>query len=671
MESFKKFIIKNFEQFFVLIILAGTVGINSIIDQKLAFLNFYFLPIVVSGYYLGTRKSVIGALLSSLAVIYFCIRSPENFQMNHSNMNLFLHLTVWSSFLLLVAAVVGKQQEKLIYSLNSLESLNSSLQGKQSEINVANQALLEYSSNLENMVKVRTEELEKSKQTLESLKSKVESTLYSTMDASVARLIIEGRIRSDKKSVSVLFADLKSFTTYSEDRSPELVVKDLNRFLSEMEPIIEAYHGHLDKFLGDGLMCEFGAPFDYENYRLLAVLTGLKMQQRMNELLLPWKMRIGVASGPAIIGLIGAKRQSYTSIGDVVNVASRLESQCPAGEFLIDKVTYEGCRQFIEAQPFHLDQGHDSDEQKFIRIEQIELELERSIDNQQMALLYAEKSELEANVGDLGAALASIQNAIKLNTHHQDYRLRMADLVLAQQNEQNLKLKGRRKTVKAYKVLRIKNAFSNYEKIPETLLNQYRAVVESIKIPSDLTLRVEAIDGTIGHSQSVALLAYAIATKMNLFDSEIDEILVAAFAADLGKVIVPHHLLNRNGALTPTELDEVRKHPMESVRILKSLGYDSPSLLKMVQASHERMDGSGYPEGLRGDQISLGARIIAVADTYDAMTSWRPYREKLEKEPSIDLIMTLAEKGQLDSAVVQALVDIVQSPITVGDKNVA
>jgi HD-GYP domain-containing protein (c-di-GMP phosphodiesterase class II)/class 3 adenylate cyclase len=660
MEKVKRYVLKNFEQFFVLIILAVTATIYHFIDQKLAFLNFYFLPIVLSGVYLGTRKSVIGALFSTLMVLFYVIDSPAKFYGDRSAIELYLHLTIWASFLLLVAAVVGKQHEKLASSLDSMGKLNLSLQNKQEEINVANQSLKDYSTNLEEMVKIRTEELQKSKQTLESLKSKVEATLYSTMDSSVARLIIEGRIRSDKRKVSILFADLNGFTSYAEERSPELVVKDLNRYLSEMEPIIDAYHGHLDKFLGDGLMCEFGAPFDYENYRLLSVLTGLKMQEKMKELQLPWRMRIGVASGAAITGLIGARRQSYTSIGDVVNVASRLESNCPVGEFLIDEYTYEGCKRFIDVHVYHLEGNTEADDLARTSLAQITNSLNETKDDSVMAVIYEQKSKLETSLGELDLAFDSIEKAVNLQPQNPSYRLAMADLVIARQTENKLKLKGRKKTVKAYKVVGIKNTLMDYEKIPEQLMNKFLPALSGITIPSDLTLRVEAVDGTIGHSKAVALLSYAIATKMNMYDKDKVEILTAAFAADLGKVIIPHHLLNRHGTLSSSEMEEVCKHPLESVRILRGLGYESLSLLEMVRHCHERMDGSGYPDNLTGDRIPLGSRIIAVADVYDALTSWRPYREKWDREASLDELTQMAKQGLLDKEVVQTLIDLIE-----------
>jgi class 3 adenylate cyclase len=182
------------------------------------------------------------------------------------------------------------------------------------------------------------------------MKTKVEDTLYATMDASVANLIIEGRLRTEKRNVAVMFSDLSGFTTYSEERPPELVIRDLNRYLAEIEPIILAYRGHIDKYMGDGTMCEFGAPLDSEAYRIQAVLAAIKVQERVAAGDYPWTMRIGIASGLAITGLIGSRRQTYTAIGDVVNLASRLEKLAAPGRILIDRYTYEDVARFIDAE---------------------------------------------------------------------------------------------------------------------------------------------------------------------------------------------------------------------------------------------------------------------------------------------------------------------------------
>src|SRR4030095_7625468 len=217
-------------------------------------------------------------------------------------------------------------------------------------LTTANQTLKDYGDNLETRVRDRTEELEESKRAVEAMKTKVEDTLYATMDSAVANLIIEGRLRTEKRNVAVMFSDLSGFTNYSEERPPELVIRDLNRYLADIEPIIMAYRGHIDKYMGDGTMCEFGAPLDSEAYRIQAVLAAIKLQERVAAGDYPWTMRLGIAAGLPTPGLIGAKRQTYPAIGDVVNLASRLEKLAAPGRILIDRYTYEDVARFVEAE---------------------------------------------------------------------------------------------------------------------------------------------------------------------------------------------------------------------------------------------------------------------------------------------------------------------------------
>ena len=138
-------------------------------------------------------------------------------------------------------------------SSENLVALNRSLQSQQDEVTKANITLKERSS-----------ELEQAKRAVEALKTKVEEALYSTMDPSVVNLLIEGRLRNEKRNLSVFFSDLVGFSTYSEEKPPEVVIKDLNRYIGDMEPILINFRGHIDKYMGDGIMCEFGAPLEYE-----------------------------------------------------------------------------------------------------------------------------------------------------------------------------------------------------------------------------------------------------------------------------------------------------------------------------------------------------------------------------------------------------------------------
>ena len=210
----------------------------------------------------------------------------------------------------------------------------------------------------------------------------------------------------------------------------------------------------------------------------------------------------------------------------------------------------------------------------------------------------------------------------------------------------------------AYEITGLKDILSDHNKIPEPFLEKYGYAKDLITIPEDVIMPVEALDGCIGHSKVVALLSYAVASELRVSEKEKEEILQAGFVADIGKEIISHHLLNRMGSLSDTEVVEIKKHPIEGPYILKKLGYHSESMLDMVRFSHENFDGSGYPDGLKGEDIPLGSRIIYVADTYDALTSWRQYREQWDRSAAFDELTRGAEKGLFDPNVVKTLVKV-------------
>jgi putative nucleotidyltransferase with HDIG domain len=146
---------------------------------------------------------------------------------------------------------------------------------------------------------------------------------------------------------------------------------------------------------------------------------------------------------------------------------------------------------------------------------------------------------------------------------------------------------------------------------------------------STLSALVAALDAreheTSDHSQRVVRFTMAIARRMGIGGDELDQIGRGALLHDIGKIGVPDSILLKAGPLTPSEWIEMRKHPEVGHQILQSIAFLS-SAADVVLAHQERWDGGGYPRGLSGTQIPLGARIFAIADTLDAMTSDRPYR---------------------------------------------
>ena len=130
---------------------------------------------------------------------------------------------------------------------------------------------------------------------------------------------------------------------------------------------------------------------------------------------------------------------------------------------------------------------------------------------------------------------------------------------------------------------------------------------------------------TSGHQRRVAGLASAIAKEMGLDDSRLIAVRLAGAIHDLGKLAVPSEILNKPGTLTSLERKLIRIHPQAAYDILKGIDFPWP-VAQIVLQHHERLDGSGYPQGLRGDDILLESRIVTVADWVEATASHRPYR---------------------------------------------
>jgi HD-GYP domain-containing protein (c-di-GMP phosphodiesterase class II) len=159
---------------------------------------------------------------------------------------------------------------------------------------------------------------------------------------------------------------------------------------------------------------------------------------------------------------------------------------------------------------------------------------------------------------------------------------------------------------------------------------------------------------TAGHSLRVARMARMIAIELGLTAQEADAIESAGKVHDVGKVAVDPEILTKDGKLDDNEWEQMRLHPVHGAKIVAQFnsyvdGY------QLVRHHHERWDGKGYPDGIAGEEIPLGARILAVADTYDALTSNRPYRSAMSHETAIDILNSGAGT-QWDPRVVDAFI---------------
>jgi HD-GYP domain-containing protein (c-di-GMP phosphodiesterase class II) len=157
------------------------------------------------------------------------------------------------------------------------------------------------------------------------------------------------------------------------------------------------------------------------------------------------------------------------------------------------------------------------------------------------------------------------------------------------------------------------------------------------------------------HVGVVGEMAGQLAAAMGLQGELLEQIMQAAELHDIGKVAIPEAILNKPGPLSDEEWEFMRKHTLIGEKILSA----APALraaARLVRSSHERYDGRGYPEGLAGDEIPLGARIVAVCDAYEAMTSDRPYRAKMGHEDAAAELRSSAHT-QFDPYVVQVFLE--------------
>ncbi len=175
-----------------------------------------------------------------------------------------------------------------------------------------------------------------------------------------------------------------------------------------------------------------------------------------------------------------------------------------------------------------------------------------------------------------------------------------------------------------------------------------------------LVTALEASDAyTAGHSRAVAIYCQDIAHRMGLSHELCERAFLCGLVHDIGKVGLPPSLLGKAGPLTLEERRQMQEHSTIGERILREVAvYDD--IATIVRHHHERMDGEGYPDGVRGDSIPLLSRVIAVADAYNAMTSQRPYREAMPSRVA-RLRLAQAVENQFDTSVVAAFEAILAS----------
>ncbi len=189
----------------------------------------------------------------------------------------------------------------------------------------------------------------------------------------------------------------------------------------------------------------------------------------------------------------------------------------------------------------------------------------------------------------------------------------------------------------------------SFDQMTERLQRQHLATLRA------LTSAIDARDPyTAGHSARVGQLAVEIGANLGLSESLLQHLEIGGYLHDIGKIGVRDNVLLKEGELTPEERELIERHPRVGLEIIAAVDL-APEVIAIVGGHHEKLDGSGYPAGKKGEQIGAIARIAAVSDIYDALTTDRPYRVGMTPAEATDIIKREASQGKLDRRAVAAL----------------
>lgn len=196
-------------------------------------------------------------------------------------------------------------------------------------------------------------------------------------------------------------------------------------------------------------------------------------------------------------------------------------------------------------------------------------------------------------------------------------------------------------------LLLARRSFELYTKMRKVYLDTIRALAAAIDAKDPYTK---------GHSERVAETAVALAQELNLSDRDTENIEYTALLHDIGKIGIADSILGKKSSLTSQEFDKIKEHTIMGANIIEPVDFLKNSY-RAIYHHHEKYDGKGYPDGIKSENIPILARIIAVADAYDAMGSDRPYRKKLNKDKILEELKDQSGK-QFDPEVVKALISV-------------
>ena len=197
----------------------------------------------------------------------------------------------------------------------------------------------------------------------------------------------------------------------------------------------------------------------------------------------------------------------------------------------------------------------------------------------------------------------------------------------------------------------------------EEVKKELEKTVEEIK--NSLAVNVDLLNEILGvkevdeylynHSLNVAVISNLIGKWINLPQEDLDTLVLAGLVHDIGKLKVDPQVLNKPGKLTDEEFLEMKKHPVYSHKMLTEMGYTDQKMIKAVTLHHEKVDGSGYPLGISGDKLPIHAKILAIADIFDAMTSNRVYKERVSPFKVLEMFQNQTF-GKLDYSIIMTFI---------------